>query len=402
MLFKVAFLSALLAATSASASASASASVSADVSSASVQGKNLISKSRRVNQEYEEDFSWLVNYSIKFDSCHSIHSYRGGEGGGGGEDGANSSPFGTTHLVKYRLCPTSSCSRSCSGGGEYVVELRDFVETYTQAKEEISEAACQAVEENCNCNYYDGDDQACMNQCYATAGLTDCGDDENNNNNNNNNNGEDFDIEEYMECKEAEFYYNGANGNTPYYIGPVCSNNGKSIHLNVFTDSSCTTAAPSGTYKKYNYYDLPYSPSSRSSIVGNDCLSCKDAENENDNDNENNNNNNNNNGNYYEAPEPAEFCTEFYEDSAKCETNLKYKTAAYRDTGSCQYINTIIPSLERVYHSRIGGGGGAATGFAVFFGLTTVAATAASYYFFKKVERSTVDLSAQSGDATFA
>ena len=273
--------------------------------------------------------------------------------------------------------------------------MRDFVETYTDAKEEIQEAACQAVEENCNCNYYDGDDQACMNQCYKTAGLTYCDNDNNNNNNNNNNNGNnnnDFNIEEYMECKEAEWgYYNG----NKFYVGPVCSNNGKSIHLKVFTDSSCTKAAPSGTYEKYNYnYALPYS---KTSIVDNDCLSCKEAD-----DNDNENDGNNNGGNYYETPEPAEFCTEFYEESAKCETNLKYKSAAYRDTGSCQYINKIIPSLERVYHSKSGGAGGAATGLAVFFGLTTVSATAAAYYFFKKVERTTVDLSAQSGDATFA
>jgi len=385
MMLKVAFLSALFAATSASASA--------DVSTDSVQGKNLLSKARRVNDNnYEEDFSWLVNFSIQFNSCHSIHSY-GGENGGG-EDEEGSSPFGTQHLVKFQLCPSSACGRSCSGGGSYVVEMRDFVETYTQAKEEIQEAACEAVENSCNCDYYYGDDAACMTKCYATAGLDYCGDDNDNNNNNNNNNNADFDVAEYMECKEAEFgYYNGNR----LYIGPVCSNNGKAINLKVFTDSSCTQAAPSGTYEKYNYnYALPYS---KSSIVDNDCLSCKDADNDNDNDN-----NNNNNGNYYEAPEPAEYCQEFYEESAKCETKLKYKSAAYRDTGSCQYINKIIPSLERVYKSRSGGGGGGgtATFFAVFFGLTSVGATAAAYYFFKKVERTTVDLSAQDGDATFA
>lgn len=381
MMFKVAFLSALC------------ATASATISSDSVEGKNLLSKARRANQNYEEDLSWLTKYDMKYSSCHSIHTY-GGEGQGGEEEG--SSPFGTQHLVKFKLCPSASGCRSCSGGGEYVVALREFVETYIEAKAQIQEQACENVEANCSCDYYNGDDEACMTQCYAKAGLTDCGD--NNNDGNGNGNGNDFDVAEYMECKQADFgYYNG----NYLYIGPTC--NGKSVNLAVFTDAQCTKTAPKGTYEKYNYnYALPYS---KTSIIESGCLSCKDEQ-ENDNNNNNNNNgddgnNNNNNNNYYEQPETTEFCQEIYEGAAKCEKNLKYKSAAYRDTGSCQYINKIIPSLERVYKHN-GGSGGAATGLAVTFGMTTIGATAAAYYFFTKVERSTVDLASQEGDATFA
>lgn len=287
--------------------------------------------------------------------------------------------------MNFQLCPSSSGCGSCRGGGEYVVELREFVEAYTEAKQQMQEAKCQAVEQNCNCQYYNGDNDSCMSKCYKDAGLSYCG--QNNNNNNNNNQ---FNVAEYMECREANFgnYYN------KYYIGPVCSGSGKSIHLKLFTDASCTTLAPSGTYEKYNYnYALPYS---KSSIVDSGCMSCKQ---------ENNNQqqqNNNQNGYYYQQPEPTEMCQKLYEGSAKCETNLKYKSSEYRDTGSCQYINKIIPSLEKVYR-RSGGGGGSATFMAVFFFMTTLGSTAAAYYFHTKVERSTVDLASQSGgDATFA
>jgi hypothetical protein len=380
-LFKTFLLSAALAATA----------VTADISADSVEGKNLLSKARRVNQQYEEDFTWLTKHSIKFDSCHTIHTNggeAGGGGGGGGRDEQGRTPFGVQHLVNFKLCPSSSGCSYCRGGGEYVVELREFVESYTQAKQQMQEAQCQTVEQNCNCQYYNGDDDTCMSQCYKDAGLSFC---ENNNNNNNQNNNNQFNVQEYMECREANFgnYYN------KFYIGPVCSSSGKSIHLKLFTDASCTTLAPSGTYEKYNYnYALPYS---KSSIIDSGCISCKEV----DNNNNNQQQNNNQNAYYYEQPRVTEMCQQLYEGSAKCETNLKYKSSEYRDTGSCMYINKIIPSLEKVYR-RSGGGGGGATFLAVFFFMTTLGATGAAYYFHTKVERSTVDLAAKDGEGAFA
>jgi len=343
----------------------------------SVEGKKIMSKARKLNGQYEEDLSWMTKFSMKFQSCHSIHSWGGEAGGGGQEDGV---AHGSQHLVNFALCPSGQ--KSCSGGGEYVVELSEFVQAYTEAKKESEEAQCEAVQESCNCNYYD-DEDVCFSGCYSKAGLDFCVEDEN-----------EFEIEDYLECKEAEFQNNYYQA---YYIGPVCSSNGKAIHLELFTDESCSVAAKSGTYEKYNYSaSLPYS---KQSMVSNDLVSCKQ---ENDDNNNNNgddaNANNNNNGNYYyEEPEVVEMCEQLYEEAAKCEKNLKYKNSAYRDTGSCDYIQKVLPALERVYHKN--GGGGAATGFAIFFGLSTVAASAAAYYFFSKVERSTVDLASKEGNS---
>jgi len=354
------------------------ATATAELAADSQAGASLISKSRRVegnNGNNEQDFSWLTKYSVKFNSCHSIHSYGGGEGQDQKDGDGTSSPFGVLHLVKFGICPSSAGCNSCNNGGEYVAELRDFVESYVKAKEEMQENNCQAVEENCDCENYYGDDGACLTQCYATAGLDYCADDED---------GDEFNVAEYMECREAEFgnYYNS------YYIGPVCANGGKSIHLAVFTDSSCTTYAPSGTYEKYNYYSaLPYA---KKSIIDSGCIACLQ---------ENDNGGDDANYDKYYNAEASEMCQGLYEQSAKCETNLKAKSASARDTSSCAYIKNVIPALENVYIHQ---GGGAATPLAVLFGLTTIGASAAAYFFYTKVERATIDLSSQGNDSAFA
>ena len=105
-------------------------------------GGKLISKARKLdgaNAYYEEDFTWIAGYSLKFDRCHSIHLYD--EGAGDKEEG-DGSPFGVQQLVSFRLCPNGS---SCSKSGEYVVQLRDFVESYMDAKLELEEAQCETV-----------------------------------------------------------------------------------------------------------------------------------------------------------------------------------------------------------------------------------------------------------------
>lgn len=335
-------------------------------------GAKLLSKARRVNQNQEEDFAWMADYSLKFEGCHTIHTAFAEGEGGGNEEGASN--FGAQRLAKFSLCSSDKSCGSCRAGGEYMVRLDEFAQAYLEADQEIKATKCNAVEENCNCNYYYGDDQACLNKCYAEAGLDYCVEEEN-----------DFDIAEYMECTEAEFGNNNNNGNGyAYYIGPLCSHGGKSVRLAVFTDAQCTEQAPSGTYENYNYgYTLPYS---KSNMIGTDCLSCKQDDGD---------NNNNNNGNYYyNAAEPMESCTQLYEQSAKCERKMSAKNKYTRDTGGCMYIHKIVPALENVYHRQ---GGGSATFFAVFFSLTTIAAAAAAYFFYSQVERSTVNLTGKGG-----
>lgn len=336
----------------------ASASAQEDIKANSRLGSNLLSKARRVNAAYEEDLTWVSDYSIKFEKCFSIHGRV--EEGNQNDGGAD---YGVDHLVKFKLCPSNACG-SCSGGAEYVVDMMEFVTAYTEVQDEIKEANCEAVEESCYCNG-DDDQDNCMSACYATAGLDYCGDDD------------EFDVAEYMECREAEFgnYYNA------YYIGPVCT--GSKIFLKLYSDAQCTTAAANGVYEQYNYNAaLPYS---KKSVVGTDCLSCLEAAEAND----------DGNGNNYYSYEPSEFCTELYEESAKCEKKLKAKSKDYRDTGSCDYINNILPSLESVY--KRGGSGGASTAFAWIFFVSTLGASGAAYHFYTQVQRSSVGLSSKDG-----
>lgn len=351
MIYQTAIIATLFAAASA-----------ADISSTSKVGATLLSKARNLN-DAEDDFSWMAKYDLKFDGCHTIHTY----GAEGQDKEEGSSPFSTQHLAKFKLCSSDKSCGQCSGAGVYMVELREFAGSYLQAKQEAEENACATVEENCNCDYYYGDDQACLNQCYAKAGLDYCGEDEE----------EEFNIEEYMECAEAPFYY----GNTQYYIGPTCSSNGKKVNLAVFTDASCTEKAPKKTYEKYMYgATLPYSSDA---LISTNCISCAGEVEEKDDD-----------GAYYEAPEPTDTCTQLYEQSAKCEKNMSGKNKYTKDTGSCDYIHKIVPALEHVYYRK---GSNAAAGFAVFFALTTAAAAGAAFFFYSKVARSTVNLSEKEG-----
>lgn len=119
--------------------------------------------------------------------------------------------------------------------------------------------------------------------------------------------GEEFDLQEAMECRrldvdeEAAQYYayqnNMNNGNwnnqqngqqqMEFFVGPYCSSDGMSILLGVFMDEVCSFEAPSGVYERFNYgQSLPYSSES---LISNECISCmevKEDENQNQ-DNEN-------------------------------------------------------------------------------------------------------------------
>lgn len=376
-------LSSLLLAVSASA---APIDMSKDIPAESNLGSKILSKARQLNQYYEADFSWIAKFSLKFDKCHSIHLYGGEEA----QQEENGSPFGVQHLVQFHLCPSDSSS--CGKGGEYVVELGEFVEAYLEVKQELQEAECGKVEENCNCNYYYGDDEACQAKCYADAGLDYCGEDE-----------DGFDPQDYLECREAEFnnnnnqYYN----QNKYWIGPLCT--GNAIYLALYDDfGKCESVAAKGTWEKYNYqYNyygksntvMPYSRESKESLVDTTPISCEEPQD--DNQYYNNNNNNNNGNQYYEAPEPIEFCTELYEQSAKCEKSMSSSVKYYKDDTSCKYIHKVIPALEKVY-AKGGGYGGTTTFFAFFFFVTTIVGAAAAGYFYTASKRSSVDLASTS------
>ena len=280
--------------------------------------------------------SWIANAALKFDGCASIPMFEREEG------------LRSNLVAKFKLCPNNSC-KSCHNGGEYIVEMREFVETYQEALKESREYECESASEACeyNCqngynyqnynanggnynnNYQYGgnnqnDDEYCLNACLTDKGLDYCLEEEGQ---------EERDLNEFAECQPMD--REGGNGNQnynynsnyqQYYVGAYCTSSG--VFAGVFTDSTCTKHAPKGTYEKYNYgYSLPSQP-----LVSSTCMSCT-ANNYND-----DGNNNNNNGGV------SEVCEQLYEEAVKCESRIK---STYKDVSGCDMIHNVIPQLNK-------------------------------------------------------
>jgi hypothetical protein len=325
-MFKLATLAALVASSSA---------LRAD----STSGQNLLSKARNLEEGY---YSWIVDYSIQFASCHKVNNYNFDQ------DGGDESATGFQNLVKFNLVPTGKCTGS-TAGAEYVIPMDTFIDSYTEWQLNDQEYKCEQIRENCECEYYGGDDEdACENKCYVDAGMSSCIEEEKDDD------GYEFNLQEWLECREAEIY--NSNGE-PYYVGPKCSSSKQGINLAVFTDQYCTQEYDDGVWTKAYGYRLPYSSKS---LVSEYCISCTQENND-------NNNNNNNNG-YYAEKEITEICEESYVAAAKCETNLNGKIASI-DTSGCDYVNNLY--LNEVGYKPVNAA--AAIAVAVFFGIGCVA-----------------------------
>ena len=154
-------------------------------------GHKLMSKARMLdqnnNQNYDDgDVTWMYKYSIKYLGCHSLLQVRED---GGGEDESN---LYTMNLVKFALCDDSVTCKQCGKGvAQYVVNMNDFVDAYTEMKLDAQEQACENVRENCYCDNAN-DDQVCENQCYTDAGMDYCVQYDGQ---------EEFNAQEYLECR---------------------------------------------------------------------------------------------------------------------------------------------------------------------------------------------------------
>jgi len=261
--------------------------------------------SSRHLDEYYNDISWMADYSIKFDGCHSIVQYA--EEGGGGEEALSKTR--RQHLARYKMCKSNACNTDCKG--EYLVDLGIFVDAYTEFTMELQEYQCEQVRENCNCEYAN-DDEVCESGCYQEAGLDYCVE-------NQDEYEDEFEVQRYIECVEMEMnnqQYNQYGQEIRYFIGPACSSDGKSVHLQVYSDETCSTKASNGIYQSNNYYGKPL-PYSTESLIQTNCISCEEKDEDRNNYNNYNNGYNNNNDR-----EIADICEETYEESAKCEDGM--------------------------------------------------------------------------------
>merc|ERR1719343_195302 len=359
----------------------------------SEMGQKLMGKARQLENNNNYYYSWIGNAALKFDGCASIPMFEREEG------------LRSNMVVKFKLCPNNSCG-SCHNGGEYIVEMREFVETYQEALKESREYECENASEQCeykchngynyqnynanggnyNNNYqYGGNnqnnngnnqnnnenaDEYCLNACLTDEGLDYCIEQEGE---------EDRDLNEFAECQPMDREggnnnqnYNYNSNYQQYYVGAYCTSSG--VYAGVFTDSTCTRHAPKGTYEKYNYgYSLPTQP-----LVSSTCMSCNAN---NYNNNGNNNNNNNNNGGV------SEVCEQLYEEAVKCESRI---SSTYKDTSGCDMIHNIVPQINKAMKNIRSPP--VATIFAWIFGIGFFALAGYLYTLHKKVGQQKKDL----------
>jgi hypothetical protein len=288
----------------------------------------------------DDSMYFLKDYSIKLLSCiqgEQVVNYENGEV--------------ETSTVVFRLCPSDSCDANStlgceSGYGDYAVGITTFLEAYMNQQED-------------NENYY-GNTMITYNQY-----------------------GQEFDAEEYMECKEYDVeenqnenqqnqqqQYNNYNGqygnngqqqnnyngqyygnngqqqnyngqysnngqqqqnnynyyqNTQFYIGPGCSADGTSIALGMYMNEACSYPAEVDFAQiSYGWESLPFSDGG---LVSMDCVACYGPDED---------------YNY----ELSEMCTETYESStSRCEENMATYSSYGPVTQGCSYIDTLVTSI---------------------------------------------------------
>jgi hypothetical protein len=159
-----------------------------DVPLDSPLGKRLLEKatvveqSRYLNNNNENSF--LSSYAIKYLGCAGLIQVNA-EGNANNNEGMLS----MNNLVRFALCPADACS-ACTGGGEYVVNMYDFVDAYTEYKLTEQELTCENLREECNCENAN-DEANCETDCFTNAGQEACIEYEGQ---------EAFEVQRYLEC----------------------------------------------------------------------------------------------------------------------------------------------------------------------------------------------------------
>jgi hypothetical protein len=94
------------------------------IRSSSRAGQLLLQNAQRVlNGNDNADYSYIAEYSIKFQGCHHVQQWNDNV------DEENDVRIMTKRLARFRLCPTDQCSNDKSSGcttkyGDYIVDVR--------------------------------------------------------------------------------------------------------------------------------------------------------------------------------------------------------------------------------------------------------------------------------------
>jgi len=359
-------------------------------------GAKVMAKARRLEQDENEeiDFTWVANMSLKFQGCYHTQSWN--DEANGEED----IKISTQRLVRFRLCPTETCSMEsaagCSSGyGDYIIGMDEYLEAYFEAVEQLQEYNCEYEKDygDCACDGEnqgdDFDEEICEYDCYMAKGMEYCVD-KNPYEDDEAEEEEEWELREMAECRNYEFENNNNNrkleeNEVEYFVGAYCSENGGNIYLGLFTEETCSQFADDyggrETFAALSYgKSLPYS---ESTMIGTECLSCKepqDADENNDNDNE-------------DADEVIESCEQLYEASGKCEAGLS-DSIQYPNNYACNFMQGI--KIVRKDGAIVRGAGTQNTTASVFIGLfacSFVLLGGYVYYLKTKCDRAKINLS---------
>uniref|UniRef100_A0A7S2YDT8 Uncharacterized protein n=1 Tax=Entomoneis paludosa TaxID=265537 RepID=A0A7S2YDT8_9STRA len=187
------------------------------------------SHGRRNNYQYgynydtDDALSNLANLYIQYTGCSSYvaadnnnnnngnnnngnNQNDNDNGNNGNDNNGDNDGLYMNNLVLFTLCSSEGCS-DCSG--QYAANMQEFLDTYTELQMQDQEYQCEYVRERCYCSYnngnnnnnYDGNGnyqnsyETCLAQCYSNAGLDGCM--------NEYYGGEEFRLQEYLECSYA-------------------------------------------------------------------------------------------------------------------------------------------------------------------------------------------------------
>jgi len=358
-------------------------------------GSKLLSKARKLENEDEVDFTWVADFSIKFQGCHHVSQWNDEA------DDEEDVRIQTKRLIRFRLCPTSSCSVESAAGctseyGDYIIDMNTFLETYYEAVADYNEYRCEYTQEMlCDCDDDDGkgddfDRDICEYECYVTNGIEDICAENNPYNDDEQEEEEKFDLADWVECQQAEFENDEERRleeeeEVEYFTGPYCSEQGGAIYLGLFTDDTCTTFADefggASTYSQLAGQALPYSSES---IVHMDCISCKEPADF------------NNDGNDNEDEDAViEMCEQIYATAGKCEPALEATGHVYEaNEAACNYIAGIKVIRKDGIITQVGSKANKTA--SIFIGIFVVAfvlLAAYVYYLKTKLDRASINLS---------
>jgi len=372
----------------------------AGIKADSKMGQSLLSKARRLenqnqnnqNNNEEVEFTWVAGYSLKFQGCHHISQWNE-------EANGEDEPFiQTKRLVRFRLCPTDTCTYEDAGGcdegyGDYIIDMNLFLEAYWDDKLEYCEVFLQT---DCDCDGENqGDDfneEYCEYDCFMDNNMDWCVDENPyNQGNNNQDDWEEIEPEQYAECANFDIPDNRRRldqEEIEYFIGPYCSDQGGKVYLGVFTDEFCTNFAENQygeeTHLEFYYrmtgHELPYASES---LIDMECVSCKEWQEQDENGNDG-----------QDEDEVKEVCEEMYRQAGKCETNLEEQYLRYPNENACNYIEGI--KIVRKDGIVVQGSSAKSKTAAIFIGLFAVAFVllgAYVYYLKTKLDRAKINLS---------